>query len=94
MAPYNTQGKFLANFQTNVCSNILFNCSNINIDVKNYDSFGLISISKPDQRQQQFRHQHPDLLPRQCRENRGCEAVLPVAAVRHRTWLQHRKSDG
>jgi Flp pilus assembly protein TadG len=42
---YNTQGKFLANFQTNVCSNILFNCSNINIDVKNYDSFGLISIS-------------------------------------------------
>ena len=42
---YNTQGKFLSNFQNNVCSNILFNCSNINIDVKNYDSFGLITIT-------------------------------------------------
>ena len=42
---YNSQVLFLKNFQNNVCSNILFNCSSISIDVKNYDSFGLIAIT-------------------------------------------------
>jgi Flp pilus assembly protein TadG len=42
---YNSQALFLKNFQNNVCSNILFNCSSISIDVKNYDSFGLIAIT-------------------------------------------------
>jgi Flp pilus assembly protein TadG len=44
---YNTQALFLSNFQTKVCSNILFNCSNISIDVKNYSSFGSIVITNP-----------------------------------------------
>jgi Flp pilus assembly protein TadG len=42
---YNSQALFLKNFQNNVCSDILFNCSSISIDVKNYDSFGLIAIT-------------------------------------------------
>jgi Flp pilus assembly protein TadG len=44
---YNTQALFLSNFQNNVCSNILFHCSNISIDVKNYSSFGSIVITNP-----------------------------------------------
>jgi Flp pilus assembly protein TadG len=44
---YNTQTEFQANFQNNVCSNILFKCSSISVDVKNYSSFGLIVIANP-----------------------------------------------
>jgi Flp pilus assembly protein TadG len=42
---YNDQADFLSNFQKNVCSNTLFNCKNISIDVKNYSSFGSITIT-------------------------------------------------
>jgi Flp pilus assembly protein TadG len=44
---YNDQANFLSNFQSKVCSNILFNCKNISIDVKNYSSFGSIVITNP-----------------------------------------------
>jgi len=46
---YNDQADFLSNFQKNVCNNpqILFKCSNISIDVKNYSSFGSIVITNP-----------------------------------------------
>jgi hypothetical protein len=42
---YNDPADFLNKVQTSVCSNLLFNCKNISIDVKNYSSFGSILIT-------------------------------------------------
>ena len=45
----------------------------------------------PDRRQRQFHQQHA-VQPRGRLQHRRREAVLSMAAVRHRAWLQHLES--
>ena len=94
-----------AQFQNYVCSQIpvpaLFRCGNIYVDVESYPSatgtscstFSNVVINNQIDSQRQFHQQHA-VQPRRPRRYRYREAVLSMAAIRHRAWLQHREFVG
>jgi Flp pilus assembly protein TadG len=94
-----------AQFQNYVCSQVpvpaLFTCGNIYVDVKSYPSatgtscstFSNVVINNQIDSSGNFIN-NMQYSPGGPRRYRYREAVLSMAAVRHRAWLQHREFVG
>ena len=80
----------LADFQQKVCNQIpaLFSCANISVDVQTVPTFSNVSLQQSDRCQRHF-HASQQLPAGRLQQHRCREGILSVAAVRHRTWLQH-----
>ena len=82
-----------AQFQAYVCSQIpsLFDCSKVYVDVESYPSSFPVTLSTQIDASGNFIN-NMQYSPGDCLQHCRREAVLSMAVVRHRAWLQHLES--
>ena len=77
-----------ATFKTYVCAQIpaLFDCSSLSVDVQSYSNFSSVTLG--NYTACNFDPSHDGVQSRELRASRRGAALLQVAAVRDRAWLQ------